>query len=230
MCHGLNFSRQLQVLHSKTATVHEEALHGIGAIASRVGPEFEKYVNAFKYLPHVTTLNQPKPNPTKACLIIAHRMIIEVHTMPNSSQPLSSSIRPYLMLGLQNAQEHHVCIMTVGVVSEIARALERKLCSEGGRALCDDIMHALLHNLQDPLIERSVKPHIISCLSDIALAVGGYFERYLPFVMMMLVQASQIKLDQSDYDNHDYLNQLREVAILPFNIRTPQHKRRDTRT
>jgi importin subunit beta-1 len=120
------------------------------------------------------------------------------------------------MLGLQNAQEHHVCIMTVGVVSEIARALERKLSAENGRALCDDIMHALLHNLQDPLIERSVKPHIISCLSDIALAVGGYFERYLPFVMMMLVQASQIKLDQSDYDNHDYINQLREAVLEAY--------------
>jgi importin subunit beta-1 len=41
-------SHRAQVLHSKTATVHEEALHGIGAIASRVGPEFEKYVNAFR--------------------------------------------------------------------------------------------------------------------------------------------------------------------------------------
>ena len=148
-----------QVLHSKTATVHEEALNGIGAIAARVGIQFEKYLNAF---------------------------------------------RPYLMLGLQNAAEHHVCIMTVGVVSEMSRALNDKMAP-----LCDDIMRVLLHNLQNPDLERSVKPHIISCLSDLSLAVGGYFERYLPFVMMMLVQASQIKLDETDYDNHDYLNKLR---------------------
>jgi hypothetical protein len=122
--------------------------------------------------------------------------------------------RPYL----QNAQEHHVCITTIDVVSEIARALNRKLSAENGRALCGDIMHALLHNLQDPLIERSVKPHIISCLSDIALAVGGYFERYFPLVMRMLVQESHIRLDQSDYDNHDYINQLHEA-----HPRTPIH-------
>lgn len=153
----------LKVLHSKHATIHEEALLAIGAIATRVGGDFEKYMAAFK---------------------------------------------PSLMLGLQNAQEHHVCIVAVGVVSELSRALNAKMAP-----YCDEIMQALLCNLQNPMMERSVKPHIISCLADVALAVGGYFERYVPYVMLMLVQASQIKFETMDYDNHEYLNTLR-VGVL----------------
>lgn len=156
----------LQVLHSKTATVHEEALLAISAIATRVGEDFEKYMEAFK---------------------------------------------PFLMLGLQNSAEHHVCKDAVGVVSEISAALKKKMT-----VICDDLMRVLLHNLQNPLMERSVKPHIISCLADVALAVEGYFERYLPFVMMMLVQASQVKFDTLDYDNHEYLNQLREAILEAY--------------
>jgi importin subunit beta-1 len=65
-------------------------------------------------------------------------------------------------------------------------------------------------------MERSVKPHIISCLGDIAMAVEGYFERYLPYVMMMLVQASQIKFDTQDYENLEYLAQLQEAILEAY--------------
>lgn len=156
----------LQVLHSKTATVHEEALMAISAVAARCGENFDKYMSTFK---------------------------------------------PFLMIGLQNAQEHHVCIVSVGCVSEISRALERKI-----QPYCDEIMQALLSNLQNPNMDRTVKPHIITCLADIALAAEGYFDRYLPYVMMMLVQASQIKFDNNDYDNMEYLAQLQESILEAY--------------
>jgi len=99
----------------------------------------------------------------------------------------------------------------VGVVGDLSRALETAFIP-----YCDDIMSRLLQNLQDPNMERSVKPHIISCLGDISLAVSGYFERYMPFVLPFLVQASQIQLDPADSDNQDYLTNLRESVLEAF--------------
>jgi len=104
-----------------------------------------------------------------------------------------------------------VCIVSVGVVSEICAALQKKTAP-----YCDEIMQALLHNLQNPHMERSVKPHIISCLADVAINVEGYFERYLPYVMMMLVQASAIKFENMDEDSLLYLISLQEAILEAY--------------
>lgn len=84
-----------------------------------------------------------------------------------------------------------VCIVAVGVVGDVCRALEGGVLQYG-----DEIMQLLLSNLQNQAVERSVKPHIISCIGDMALAVGGMFDRYLPYVMMLLVSASQVSQQQ----------------------------------
>jgi len=65
-------------------------------------------------------------------------------------------------------------------------------------------------------MERSVKPHIISCLADIAINVEGHFERYLPYVMMMLVQASTLKFDNPDEDSLLYLISLQEAILEAY--------------
>ena len=44
---------------------------------------------------------------------------------------------------------------------------------------CDEILQLLLKNLRNPALNRNVKPPILSCFGDIALAVGGNFEQYL---------------------------------------------------
>jgi len=113
--------------------------------------------------------------------------------------------RPYLMVGLRNYEEHQVCAVAVGVVGDISRALGPKLL-----LYCDEIVSLLLQDLQNPLLNRNVKPPILSCFGDIALAIGGEFVKYLGVVMNMLQQASTTTVDMSDYDLVDYLNQLRE--------------------
>jgi len=61
-----------------------------------------------------------------------------------------------------------------------------------------------------------VKPSIIACLGDIALAIGGNFDRYLPYVMMMLSQASATKLDPTVGDNSEYMRLLRENILSAY--------------
>jgi len=150
----------LQVFSSKSASVHEEALMAVGAIANAVEADFEKY------MPH---------------------------------------FRGFLTLGLRNYEEHQVCAVAVGVVGDISRALGPKLLP-----YCDEIVSLLLQDLQNPVLNRNVKPPILSCFGDIALAIGGEFVKYLNIVMNMLQQASTTTVDMNDYDLVDYLNQLRE--------------------
>lgn len=145
---------------AKAASVHEEALMAVGAIANAVEENFEKY------MPH---------------------------------------FRQFLSLGLKNYEEHQVCSVAVGVVGDIARALNAKLLP-----YCDEIVTLLLQNLQNPHLNRNVKPPILSCFGDVALAISGEFVKYLQVVMGMLQQASTATVDTNDYDLVDYLNQLRE--------------------
>jgi len=156
----------LQVFSTRSASVHEEALMAVGALANAQEGAFERYMGAFK---------------------------------------------DYLNLGLRNWEEYQVCSVAVGVVGDVCRALEKKITP-----YCDEIVTLLLHNLQNAQLNRNVKPTIISCFGDIALAICGNFEKYLHVVCSMLQQASQTRVEQDDYDLLEYINQLRESIFEAY--------------
>eukprot|EP01114_Cavostelium_apophysatum_P022766 TRINITY_DN834_c0_g1_i1.p1 TRINITY_DN834_c0_g1~~TRINITY_DN834_c0_g1_i1.p1 ORF type:complete len:849 (-),score=280.63 TRINITY_DN834_c0_g1_i1:274-2820(-) len=117
-----------------------------------------------------------------------------------------------LVLGLKSVEEFQVVSVSVGVVGDVSRALGQKMAP-----FCDEIVQLLLHGLQNPLMHRSVKPTIISCFGDIALAIGGAFVPYLGVVMNMLQQAASTTVtDTSDAELVDYLNDLREAIFEAY--------------
>jgi len=151
----------LRVFETTTASVHEEALMAVGALANAMNGEFGRYMSVF------------------------HK---------------------WLLAALTNWEEHQVCSVAVGVVGDVCRALGEQM-----GFYCDTIVPLLLDNLRNPNINRDVKPPILACFGDIALAIGGKFEKYLTMVMNMQLQASSTLVkDLSDYDFVDYVNQLRE--------------------
>lgn len=119
--------------------------------------------------------------------------------------------RPFLSLGLSNNEEHQVCQVAVGVVGDICRALEVKVLP-----YCDEIVALLLRSLQNSSLNRNVKPPILSCFGDIALAIGGHFEKYMQVTMNMLQQASMTEVDTADPDLLDYLHALREGILEAY--------------
>ncbi|PWY98805.1 putative karyopherin beta-1 subunit [Testicularia cyperi] len=113
---------------------------------------------------------------------------------------------PFMVEGLRNHEEYQLCSISVGLIGDICRAL-----GESSARYCDDFMNALFANLQSPQLNRSVKPPILSCFGDIAMAIGAAFEKYLQMAMSVLQQASLIQTtDPSDFDMIDYINSLRE--------------------
>ncbi|KAF9987608.1 karyopherin beta [Modicella reniformis] len=118
------------------------------------------------------------------------------------------SFAPFLFNALANHEEYQLCSIAVGLIGDICRGL-------GGQSAtyCDGFMTTLLQNLQSPVLHRNVKPAILSCFGDIALAIEGQFANYLDVAMSVLQQACGIKAAPTDYDMIDYVNQLREGIV-----------------
>lgn len=122
-----------------------------------------------------------------------------------------SAVAPFLVMGLKNFQAFHVCSIAVGLVGDIARSIEGKIAP-----YCTDIMTALVESLQNENLHRSVKPPVLSCFGDIAMALEGAFEPYLKVSMMMLMQASQTTAPDDDDELVEFVNQLRECVLEAY--------------
>lgn len=123
----------------------------------------------------------------------------------------TAALQPFLMVGLRNFESYQVCRVAVGVVGDICRAIEAKV-----QPFCDDIMAALLQSLQNPSLHRIVKPPVLSCFGDIALAIGAGYEKYLQVSLMMLFQASQTQAPPDDDDLIEYVYLLRDGILEAY--------------
>ncbi|CAI4211184.1 unnamed protein product [Parascedosporium putredinis] len=124
------------------SSVPEAVFAGISALATAVGEDFVKYMEAFS---------------------------------------------PFLYSALGNQDEPGLCSMAIGLVSDITRSL-----AERSQPYCDNFMNYLLNNLRSTTLSNQFKPAILQCFGDIAVAIEGHFETYLPVVAQVLQQASSV--------------------------------------
>ncbi|KAK0554630.1 karyopherin Kap95 [Tilletia horrida] len=116
-----------------------------------------------------------------------------------------SAFMPFIVQGLKNHEEYQLCAISVGLVGDICRAL-----GEQAAEYCDGFMAALFENLQSPNLHRDVKPPVLSCFGDVALAIGARFEQYLQAAKAMLSQAGMVQASPNDFEMYDYVVSLRE--------------------
>lgn len=115
----------------------------------------------------------------------------------------------HVVRGLQNYADWQVCNAAVGCTGDICRALEARVLP-----VCDQLVQCLLADLQNRDLNRQVKPNVLSCFGDVALAIGGSFDKYLEYSLQMLDQAGQTPCPpDADDDMIDYLNVLREGIL-----------------
>jgi importin subunit beta-1 len=135
------------------------------------------------------------------------------------------SFSPFLYNALEHQEEAGLCSMAIGLVSDIARALNDKV-----QPYCDTFMNLLLSILRvcptltanlrrDCLLifynktsTNQLKPAILETFGDIAQAIGTpHFDNYLPVVGQVLQQASSVTTSSDlPYDMVDYIVSLRE--------------------
>ncbi|EYE98937.1 karyopherin beta [Aspergillus ruber CBS 135680] len=111
---------------------------------------------------------------------------------------------PFLYNALGNQEELGLCSMAIGLVSDIARALNEKV-----QPFCDTFMNHLLNNLRSTA--NQLKPAILETFGDIAQAIGTQFDTYLPVVAQVLQQASTVTTSADiTIEMLDYIISLRE--------------------
>jgi importin subunit beta-1 len=121
-------------------------------------------------------------------------------------QKYMEAFSPFLYNALNNQEEPALCSMAVGLVADITRSL-----GENVQPYCDAFMNSLLNNLRSPALGNQLKPAILQCFGDIAHAIHGAFEPYLPVVAQVLQQAGQVNLTtEGNYEMIDYITSLRE--------------------
>lgn len=101
--------------------------------------------------------------------------------------PYIPAFLPYLYPALKAHEDSQLCMVSVGIIGDISRAL-----GEASAPYARDFMSVLLENLQSDVMNRNVKIAILSCFGDIALAIGPAFEPYLDTTMGVLVQAGNV--------------------------------------
>lgn len=112
--------------------------------------------------------------------------------------------KPFLYNALSNQEEPGLCAMAIGLVSDIARALNEKV-----QPHCDDFMNLLLGILRTST--NQLKPAILETFGDIAQAIGTNFSTYLVVVGGVLQQASSVTTSSDlPFDMVDYIVSLRE--------------------
>ena len=121
---------------------------------------------------------------------------------------------PFLEQGLQQTREWQTCNITLGILSDICRALE-----EGFAPYCDRIMHILIRSLDDPEVPKAVKPSILGSFGDIAIAIEDNFVKYVGAAAPPLQAAAEMSIHMAksvapdDEDEIDYVNSLRQNIL-----------------
>jgi len=121
-----------------------------------------------------------------------------------------------LQVGLQSYDDVPVCLMATGIVGDLCRALEGQMLS-----CCEVILQILNQNLHNPNVDKKIRAAIIVCFGDLALAIKGDFEKYLPEVMKLLQDASLTTLQPALAKNEDwveYLSNLRENVLESYSL------------
>lgn len=77
-------------------------------------------------------------------------------------------------------------------------------------------MQLLISNLQSPVLHSDVKPAILSCFGDIALAIGAQFEPFLDVVMLALQQVGGMRAEKENWELMDYVVRLHEGSIEAY--------------
>lgn len=118
--------------------------------------------------------------------------------------------QPFLLSALNNQEEPQLCSIAIGLVTDIARALEAKV-----QPYCDAFMNSLLNNLRSTNLGNQFKPAILQSFGDVAQSIGGSFETYLSVVAQVLQQAAGISTQEaaSNFEMLDYIVSLREGIV-----------------
>lgn len=151
------------------------------------------------------------------CLLVS--ALINALGAPFSHAYIAPLLNPYLPLLLRSHNNPHdrLCLLAVGIVSDMVSAnANTEIGNDDTRNKV--IMKLLLDVLQNTDVHGDVKPATISCIGDMAYAMGPLFMPYVETVMMMLQQVGNLQTDphHQTAEEQAYVDTLRVSSIDAF--------------
>lgn len=122
-----------------------------------------------------------------------------------------TNFAPHLQVGLTNYEDVKVCVFTVSMIGTISNCLGSAMTQYS-----NSILELLYTHLKNDKVDRKIKSAIMPVFGDIALQIGGEFEKCLAPVLAVLEDAAGTSLPEdqrTNEDSVDYLIQLR-VGVL----------------
>mmetsp|Transcript_9239 Transcript_9239/g.22616 ORF Transcript_9239/g.22616 Transcript_9239/m.22616 type:complete len:670 (+) Transcript_9239:1-2010(+) len=111
---------------------------------------------------------------------------------------------PLLLQGLGTLELTNLCLICTGGVVDLCASLQNLI-----QPYADGIMEAMFNIIRDVSVHRDVKPAVISCFGDVAMAIGAAYQPYMQLTMMLLMQASQQQAPDDNDDMVAFINKLR---------------------
>jgi importin subunit beta-1 len=134
-----------------------------------------------------------------------------VNEMSQKIEPYGKELVHYALAALQ-MKSQNLPVAAASLIGDVTRALGSAFVP-----FADETMATLLRLLQDSTLPREIKPALISCIGDVALAINDSFERYLQTVLHLLTQAvSALRSFPSEDLLDDYPNKLKEAVIEAY--------------
>lgn len=131
-----------------------------------------------------------------------------------------ATVAPVLVSALRNWTHYQLCAVAVGTVGDICRAIGKDFATVENGAIAREIVRCLLDAVQSQMLDKSVKPAVLSAFGDVAMAIKGDFEPFLGYVMQMMQEAAStsmtFKVPDDDYDLLDWLLALRESVFEAY--------------
>lgn len=124
---------------------------------------------------------------------------------------------PILQVGIQSYQEREVCLASLGVLNDLAAALNGAMVPITG----DLLSGCLLPLISRPDAHRDIKPAILMAFGYLALACEHHFAAFCAPVTKVLREASHASIQMSrqpnlDEEQLDFNNQLRSGILYAY--------------
>ncbi|KYR02635.1 hypothetical protein DLAC_00084 [Tieghemostelium lacteum] len=117
--------------------------------------------------------------------------------------PFVNEFFPILKLCIQSVEFGSVPNLAIGIIGDLARTFNNHFT-----AFAPETIPLVIQALSEPKLPMQYKPPAITCLGDIAFAIGGEIVPYLQSIMEVLITASAAYVDDPDF-----LNEFRDAIL-----------------
>jgi importin subunit beta-1 len=118
------------------------------------------------------------------------------------------SFSPHLQVGLTNIDDVKTCSHTISMIGTISCCLGAQMTQ-----YCAPILELLYGHLKNENVDRKIKAAIMPIFGDIALQIGGEFEKFLPPVLAVLQDAANTQIPEEQRTNEESVEYLTGLRI-----------------